>query len=571
MTYFRNYLNFVCGISPCAKSGSVRPAAVGFTNLPTGQAGRNTGIVNIKRLLRQFILFKISFEEIRSFSTTGLAILSLGIFSACAHAHKKTESKVIWTKNMPVIGSLSSPRAADLNNDGVLDIVMGAGKNEYQKTDMGILAFDGKSGNLLWKQGAIDQVFGSATFCDVTGDKVKDVLIGGRSPQLKAIDGRSGALIWEYKHERYTNDPILHYAHFNFNNSVLVPDQNNDGVDDLLTINGGNPLAKPYSEVDRFPGVLMLFDSKTGDVIAADTMPDRKESYMTPLCFSQPGSKELFILFGTGGETIDGKLYLTTLSQFRAKKLTSAEVIATEKGHGFIAPPTLADINKDGYIDIIAITHGSKAIAIDGKDHHILWTRTFSGTECSNSLAPGYFTDDDIPDFFTFISKGAWPNSTGSVEVMLDGKNGNIAYIDSLGCTGFSSPVVYDLNDDGRDEAIISINNFDCSLGYGLKSPRLMENKLIAIDFGKKLVDTIDQAQGFKNIFSTPWIGDLDNDGYLDLIYCQYFHYTDLVAFLGMRVIRIDLPVRLKKPVSWGGYLGSRGDGIFDAGHHVIR
>lgn len=254
------------------------------------------------------------------------------------------------------------------------------------------------------------------------------------------------------------------------------------------------------------------------------------------------------------GETVDGKLYLTTLSQLRAKKLSSAEIIATEKGHGFIAPATLADINKDGYIDIIAITHGSKAIAIDGKDHHTLWTRIFPGTECSNSFAPGYFTDDNIPDFFTFISKGAWPNSAGSVEVMLDGKNGNIAYMDSMGCTGFSSPVVYDLNADGRDEAIISINNFDCSLGYASKSPRVMENKLVAIDFAKKAVDTLDKAEGFKNIFSTPWIGDLDNDGYLDIIYCQYFHYADLVSFLGMRIKRIDTPVKIKKPVLWGSF-----------------
>ncbi len=266
---------------------------------------------------RQFTFFKISFAEIRFFPIAGMALIFAGFLSACSLTSGKKKSILVWNKDLPVIGSLSSPRTADLNSDGVLDIVMGAGENEDKKTDMGILAFDGKSGNLLWKQGAIDQVFGSATFCDVTGDKVKDILIGGRSPQLKAIDGRSGALIWDYKHEQYTNDPMLRYAHFNFNNSVLVPDQNNDGVDDLLTINGGNPLARPYSEVDRFPGVLMLFDSKTGNVIAADTMPDRKESYMTPLCFSQPGSKEVFILFGTGGETIDGKLYLTTLPQLR--------------------------------------------------------------------------------------------------------------------------------------------------------------------------------------------------------------------------------------------------------------
>jgi outer membrane protein assembly factor BamB len=487
--------------------------------------------------------------------------LFCGILFSCSDSKKRSE--VIWNKDLPVIGSQSSPRTADLNKDGILDIVIGAGKNEFQPTDMGILAFDGRSGDLLWKQKAIDQVFGSATFCDVTGDQVKDIFIGGRSPQLKGIDGRSGALLWDYKHEQYANDPILRYARFNFNNGVLVPDQNNDGVDDLLTINGGNPLADPYTEVNRFPGVLMLFDAKTGNIIAADTMPDRKESYMTPLSFSQPGSKEVFILFGTGGETLDGKLYLTTLSQLRSKNLTEAKVIATEKGHGFIAPPTLADINKDGYLDIVVITHGSKVFALDGKDYHVIWTRTFPGTECTNSLAPGYFTDDDIPDFFTFISKGQWPNSTGSIEVMLNGKDGSVAYMDSIGCTGFSSPVVYDLNDDGRDEAIISVNNFDCSLGYTSKSPLLMENKLIAINFVDKSVNTIDQAQGFKNIFSTPWIGDLDNDGYLDIIYCQYFHHSDLISFLGMRIKRIDLPVKIKKKVIWGAYMGSEGNGIF--------
>src|SRR5829696_948247 len=359
---------------------------------------------------RQFVFPKIKFQSSLFFVVITLA----GIVAGCNMMSSKESSKLVWSKDLPVIGSQSSPRTTDLNNDGTLDIVMGAGKNEFQKSDMGILAFDGKSGNLLWKQEAPDQVFGSATFCDINGDGVKDIFIGGRSPQLKAIDGKTGALLWEYKYDQYKDDPIMRYARYNFNNSVLVPDQNKDGIEDLLTINGGNAVAAPYSEVDRYPGVLMLLDSKNGNLIAADTMPDGKESYMTPLCFSQPGSKELFILFGTGGETIDGKLYLSSVSQLVSKNSVSARIIATEKGHGFIAPATLADINKDGYLDIIAMSHGSKAVAIDGKDYHSLWTRVFPGTECSNSFAPGYFTGDDVPDFFTFISKGQWPNSTGT-------------------------------------------------------------------------------------------------------------------------------------------------------------
>ncbi|HEX5172367.1 MAG TPA: PQQ-binding-like beta-propeller repeat protein [Cyclobacteriaceae bacterium] len=489
-----------------------------------------------------------------------ISILSLlFVFSNC---NRKNKSELVWDISLPVIGSQSSPRAADLNNDGVLDIVIGAGKNEYQYSDKGILAFDGKTGGLLWKQEAPDQVFGSATFYDVTADGIKDVFIGGRSPQLKALNGKTGAVIWEYKYQ-YENDPILKNARFNFNNSVLVPDQNNDGVMELLTVNGGNPKAAPNSEVDRHPGVLMLIDPKNGDIIAADTMPDGKETYMTPVSFKQPGSNDAFIIFGTGGETLNGHLYLARFSDLLNRELSQSKIIASETGHGFIAPPSIADINGDGYYDIIAISHGSNAFAIDGKDLHLIWQRNFKKTECSNSFAVGYFTDDSVPDFFTFVSKGQWPNSTGSVQVLIDGKSGQVAYMDSIGCTGYSSPVVYDLNHDGIDEAIISINEFDCSVGFVGKPPAVMENKLLAIDFKKKSIQTIDQAPGFKNIFSTPYIGDLDNDGFLDIISCQYYHHSDLMLFLGMRLKRIDTPIRIRKNVKWGSYMGSNGDGIF--------
>jgi hypothetical protein len=85
----------------------------------------------------------------------------------------------------------------------------------------------------------------------------------------------------------------------------------------------------------------------------------------------------------------------------------------------------------------------------------------------------------------------------------------------------------------------------------------------VSVDFSTKKISTIDQAQGFKNVFSTPWIGDLDRDGYLDIIYCQYYHHADLLTFLGMMVKRIDTPVKIKKKVLWGSFLGSNNDGIF--------
>ena len=473
---------------------------------------------------------------------------------------RKKSSALIWERDFSRIGSQSSPRTTDLNGDGVLDVVIGAGMNEYQASEQGILAIDGKTGEVLWQAPAEDQVYGSATLYDVTGDGVDDVFIGGRSPHFKALNGRTGKLLWEYQY-RYEGDPVLRYARFNFNNGVLVPDQNSDGLADVLTVNGGNSKAAPYSVENRFPGVMILFDSKTGSIIAADTMPDGRESYMSPVCVARPG-QDASIIFGTGGETISGNLYEVALTDLVDGNIGKATVLASEMGHGFIAPPTLADINGDGAPDIVAISHGSTAYAIDGRSHRTLWRTNIPGTESSNSFAAGYFTDDDIPDFFTFVSRGQWPNSTGSLQVMLDGRGGAITYMDSIGCTGFSSPVVYDINGDGRDEGIISVNEYDCALGFTGQTPRQMENKLIVIDFTTRAIQTIDQQPGFKNIFSTPWIGDLDDDGFLDIIYCQYFHHRDLLNFLGMKVKRIDTPIRMKQDPLWGAYMGSRGDGI---------
>jgi outer membrane protein assembly factor BamB len=489
-----------------------------------------------------------------------LPLISFLIAGGCT---EKRKPELVWDVNLFRIGSQSSPRTVDLNGDGVLDIVMGAGANEYQKSKQGILAIDGKTGAIIWEQEAPDQVYGAATFCDINGDSVKDVFIGGRSPHFKALDGRSGKVIWEYLYQDHKGDSIMQHARFNFNNSILVPDQNDDGIPDLLTVNGGNSKADPYSEVNRFPAVLILFDSKSGSVIAADTMPDGKESYMSPLCFQQPGENEHNIIFGSGGETISGNLYQAKLSDLLKRKLSNATIIATENEHGFIAPPVLADISGDGYFDIIAISHGSTAVAINGRDSNVLWKRKIENTESSNSFAVGYFTDDDVPDFFTFVSRGQWPNSTGTLQVMLDGRTGNVEYLDSMGCTGFSSPVVYDLNDDGYDEAIISINEFDCMLGFAGKSPVDIENQLLSIDFRNKSFQVIDQTMGFKNVFSTPWIGDLDNDGYLDLIHCQYYHRGDLLSFLGMRVKRIDMAVKMKRDAVWGAYMSSTGEGLF--------
>jgi len=486
-----------------------------------------------------------------------MAVLTL---SACTT--KKTE--LAWKTSFYKVGTLSSPRAADLNGDGTLDIVIGAGEAEIADTEQGIIALNGADGSVLWQHPADAHIVGSAVFHDITGDGAPDVFIGGRKHNLKALDGRTGAPIWQYEY-RYEGDPVLEYARYNFYNSTLVPDQDDDGYPDLLTVNGGNWDALPGSTEDRFPGVLMLFSLQTGAVIAADTMPDGRESYLSPLCFTQPGSDELQILFGTGGETISGGLYLTSLNELKNRNLAGATLLASESGHGFIAPPVVADISGDGQYDIIAVSHAARVQAIDGQTLQPLWEQRFPGMEASNSLAVGQFTGDDTPDFLAVMNEGVWPQYYNTLQVVIDGADGSIAYRDNIGCFSLASPVVYDLDKDGRDEAILSINDYYCDLEFSeeVLSPDSINNQLIFLNFNDPVPQVIDRTEGFRNIYSTPWIGDLDDDGYLDIVYCQNFNPNDLYRYLGLQVKRISTSIRMRTPPGWGEYMGPAGRGAY--------
>jgi len=495
-----------------------------------------------------------------TFNKSFLFIFLLACILACS---KKEKSLLVWESSFPVIGSQSSLRSVDLNGDGILDFVIGAGKNEFEFTEAGILALNGADGEILWTHETEDQVFGAATFLDVNNDGVSDVFIGGRGPHLKAINGNSGSLIWEFDTLNYTDHPVLRHARFNFNNSVPIPDQNGDGIHELLTSNGGNARVAPHEKVGRFPGVLMVINPVNGEVLAADTMPDGGETYLSPLFVHQEKTGNQQVVFGSGGETLSGNLYLTDLKELMNNDLSQSKVLVSEKDHGYIASPVIADLNGDGNLDLVAVSHASTITAIDGKSLEKIWQLQIPETECSNSFAVGQFTDDDIPDVFTFVSKGVWPENTGLVQVMINGKTGELLLQEEFGCTGFSSPIAYDLNNDGIDEAIFSINEYDCSRAIDDASAFLIENKLMIMDFKADESHILDQTKGFKNIFSTPWIGDLDNDGYLDLVHCQYFSHADILSFLGMKVKRIDLPIKVKKKPLWGAFMGSEGNGIY--------
>ena len=459
-----------------------------------------------------------------------------------------------WAKKFPGIGSFSSPRIADLNNDNVGDIILGAGKEEFKASDSAVIAIDGKNGKLLWKVSGIDQVFGSAAFLDITNDGIVDVFINGRSAQLFAINGKSGDLIWKFKKPKGQEK-----SWFNFYNPQIIPDQNNDGQKDILISNGGDVLAEPY-DVNRPAGYLVILDSKNGKVISRAPMPDGKEIYMSVAVLPHSSSTFKNVIFGTGGETVGGNLFVTSIKEIAAGDLSKSVKLASSETHGFIAPAVWVDITEDGTHDIVANAVDGRLLAFDGKTHEPIWKTTMSGTEAYASLAVGKFTDDDIPDFFTSYAQGAWPNLGWSKQFMVDGSNGKIIMQDSLGFYQMSTPVAIDLNNDGTDEALLSMNYqvFDTlQLKY-------FYNDLAVFEFSQMKTTKLDLNYDGHNLSATPWVGDLDNNGFLDIIHIHGTNIKQTYTFDGLQVNRIDTEIPISKKPKWGSYMGSNYNGVYD-------
>ncbi|NRB47898.1 MAG: PQQ-binding-like beta-propeller repeat protein [Saprospiraceae bacterium] len=462
-----------------------------------------------------------------------------------------------WTAKMGTVGSFSSPRVADLNQDKVLDIILGAGREEFQACDSAVIALDGKTGALLWKVEAKDQIFGSAALKDINADGVLDPVIGGRSAELIAIDGAKGEVLWRFNPKVHADkDNQEHW--FNFYNPQFINDQNKDGVDDILISNGGDVMAEPY-DPDRPPGYLVVVSGKDGQLLARAPMPDGKETYMSITISPRKKGRDYDIVFGTGGETIGGNLYVGRLSAVMKGDLTAAKILESSKDKGYIGPAGKVDITGDGIDDIVVNAVNGRLVAFDGKQYKKLWEVVRPNSESYSSMAIGYFTPDATPDFFVSYAQGVWPKLDWSAQIMVNGKTGQVEFSDSLGFYQNTTPVVLDWNNDGQDEILMSVNFQEIKNVF----QKFFYNMLVIIDFKTEDVLQIGDKFEGNNLSSTPWIGDLDADNNLDIIYCHGTNNRHTYTFDGIKIHRIKTTLPLYKKIIWGAYQGSYYDGIF--------
>lgn len=76
----------------------------------------------------------------------------------------------------------------------------------------------------------------------------------------------------------------------------------------------------------RLVGRLLIFSGKTGEVLRWANTPDERETYFSPVLYTKKDSAEL-VLFGTGGETHPGGLWVVSLMDLFHGLIENSKII----------------------------------------------------------------------------------------------------------------------------------------------------------------------------------------------------------------------------------------------------
>eukprot|EP00795_Rhopilema_esculentum_P015250 gene15250-6458_t len=339
----------------------------------------------------------------------------------------------VWHKTFEKLQTETAVRFIDVNSDGINDpiIAFGTGVDGYhvkrEVCDLyfnrtypcfgGALALDGVTGHELWRHYSGHELYAVNCNGDINEDGVPDCLIGGRGGMFDAVSGKDGKLLWAFWDQHVRSDVMNLYT------AQFIKDLNNDGVADVLQIHGGDPLADAYSET-RLIGRILIFSGRSGRILRWVETPDKKESYFSPLIYTLKNGTDI-VIFGTGGETHGGSLYVIKLTDLYYGKIHNALAIYTDKQKGVMNPPMLIDLTKDGTVDIVSAFFNSTVAAFDGETFKSIWSYSVENSESYSIPAAGFFNEDNTIDFLARFNVGkGFPVYYHSLLMVLDGKSG---------------------------------------------------------------------------------------------------------------------------------------------------
>jgi hypothetical protein len=407
-----------------------------------------------------------------------------------------------------------SVAVADINNDGMLDIIIG---NSGQKNQLLINAGDG-----TFDDNAVVDLPGgifdtrSVAVADINNDGMLDIIIGNDNDQENQllINTDDGTF------EENAVEVLLGGA--SDTRSVVVADINNDGMLDIIIGNSGQ---KNQLLINSGDGT--FDDNAVDDLLPSDTsnthsvaVADINNDGMLDIIIGNDFDQENQLLINAGDGTF----------KENAVEILLGGALDTES-------VAVADINNDGMLDIVI---GNGGVYYDQKNFLLINASADGGTFDENKV-------EFLPGgaFKTVSIAVADINNDGILDIII-GNSGqqNQLLINSVesfdnavnlpGRTYTQSIAVADINNDGMLDIIVG--NF------------YLENQLL-INAGDGTFDknAVDLPGGALNTYSVA-VADINNDGMLDIIVGNWGQKNQLLINAGGNTLFdenttvIDLP-----------------------------